>query len=152
MNEIYGVGIYRLHLFQLDGNSCHRVWSGISPSERNMFLLQNENSFKYPNNLGKLIGQKYFCGNCLDTSRFKTSHRCFLNCRSCGTSLLICSPSGENYSKQCETCQIFFLSPQCYARHKAILNNGGKRCNLIRMCVQCNRLYNIKNLPPGEVR
>lgn len=148
--EIHGNGVYRIHLFELVNNECKHLWSAMHPSQRNILLLKKGTQFEYPSNLGKLLKKRYFCNFCLETCKFKVSHRCAGVCRQCSSSILICNP-GDEYSQQCSDCNMFFFSKGCFERHKKANNNGSKRCSVLRLCLDCNRVFNISKFKPGEV-
>lgn len=118
MNELYGKSKYRIHLFEVKDNIGNHIWSGSTASERNIVIIRINNNFDVPRNLNKLLKKSFFCFDCLAMSCLKHRHRCNMTCRSCGESIMICNSTEEGFTKQCEDCKIFYLSKQCYERHR----------------------------------
>ncbi|KAF8373334.1 hypothetical protein PRIPAC_79763, partial [Pristionchus pacificus] len=150
LEEVHGRHYYRIHLFQVTGDKCTHLWSGATPSQRNIIIIKNNGQFDVPKNMHLLLKRSYFCCNCLEICRHKHSHRCESTCRLCGISNLICNVVDDNFSKQCDNCNIVFTSMQCFERHRKKSNNGGSRCNIVQFCKLCSRFLNTKNFAPGE--
>lgn len=150
-NSFYGKYKYRIHLFTVSGEiGCQHEWSGASPSERNIIIIRRGMNFDIARNIGKIRKYEYFCNDCLQTSRYSYRHRCDYSCKNCGISVLICNVSDQSYRKQCSECGVYFLSEQCYVRHKKKSNRGSVRCEIIRYCDQCSKYFNVKNFARGE--
>ncbi|KAF8385631.1 hypothetical protein PRIPAC_74773 [Pristionchus pacificus] len=41
LNEVHGRHYYRIHLFQVTGDKCTHLWSGVTASERNIIIIKN---------------------------------------------------------------------------------------------------------------
>ncbi|KAF8361069.1 hypothetical protein PRIPAC_87992 [Pristionchus pacificus] len=150
LNEIHGRHQYRIHLFEVKSDECNHLWSGASPSKRNILIITQNGQFDVPKNFDKLLKGSYFCFDCLILQRYKHSHRCEWTCRSCGISNIIYNSIDENYSQECEKCNLVFTSKQCFERHRKKATNGGSRCNIVQFCKLCARFYTKRNFGPGE--
>lgn len=117
------------------------------PENNNVIhIYHHDNHFDLITSMTAFMGTSYWCEVCEIAYSNRHQHRCKTACKFCQEKGCI---AGEKI--KCLDCRLDYQSQQCFDNHKkttSVQPSNSKhrritsRCERIRRCVQCGRVYN----------
>jgi len=110
------------------------IFSGNSLSNKKLYLLYDTDSGHHNviTNLKAAMAQRYICNVC-DTLYDKT-HKCDKACSLCTAT----PPCTKDQSKNCRTCNWWFLVEKCFQSHLTLKVKGKLLCKWRQICRNCS--------------
>jgi hypothetical protein len=110
------------------------IFSGYSVSTKKLYLLYDSDSRHYNviTNLKAAMAKRYMCEAC--DSLYDNTHKCDKKCSQCTAT----PPCIKDQSKNCGTCNRWFLSEKCFQNHLVQKEKGSLVCQWKQICRKCN--------------
>ena len=110
-----------------------------------VYLYLHNNHYDVITTMPGFLGKSYFCHNCRRSYDYTTDHLCPDMCKSCRS--LNCTVKDP---RECNQCNRWFKSKECYDRHKEPIGDGKSICEAIKKCEKCGKSLSVRQLDPEK--